>query len=146
MYKEEALNAGENYHQAAQELFPDDFFESNLVDWHWVDPFVVNISLACELYLKSILSDGETEIQGHDLSKLFDELDDEIKTTILSDPHFIGDDQFNNKLEASKTLFVDWRYHFEKDKHVHADLVFLENFAYVLHLIAEREVTSHDQL
>lgn len=48
-------------------------------------PFVVNLSLACELYMKSIMiftSKEGTFLKEHDLKKLFDELNADIQEVL----------------------------------------------------------------
>lgn len=46
-------------------------------------PIVTNISLSCELFLKTILRKINTSQKGHDLLKLFETLPEETKTILL---------------------------------------------------------------
>lgn len=146
MYKEDAFHIGECFHQVACEIIPENWLDNEDDDGHWFVPSIVNMSFACELYLKSLLSDGISEFQGHNLEDLFNKLSEETKSSVLLSPLFKGDSAFYEKLSDAKFLFKDWRYFFETRKSACVDVVFLENFALVLHGIAESEVTHHDQL
>ena len=145
MYKDESFSLGENFHQVACKIFPDDLFDES-DDGHWFVPYIVNLSFACELYLKSLLSDGESIVRGHCLSELFNSLDDRIKRLVLESPQFKGSEDFDIKMGEANNLFSDWRYCFEHKKPLLFDFVFIENLAIVLHAVAEKEVTPHDQL
>ena len=147
MYKDECLSLGESFHQVACDIFPDDWLDNDNDDYHWFVPYVVNASFACELYLKALLfNEDNGPTQGHDLSKLYESLSEEVKNKVLKNPCFKGDNEFLKKLEDAKSLFCDWRYCFEHKKPINVDIIFLENLALVLHDIAECEVTHHDQL
>ena len=90
MYKEDTFRVGESFHQVACDMIPNDWLEEN--DGYWFVPSIVNMAFACELYLKSMLSDGERIIQGHHLGKLFNQLVEEQKRNIINNPKFKGDD------------------------------------------------------
>ena len=145
MYKNESYKLAECFHQVACDIFPDDIFDEE-DDGHWFVPYIVNLSFACELYLKSLVSDGESEAHGHFLVELFNELDNKNKKMILDAPQFKGDEEFDDKLHEANNLFTDWRYCFEHKKPLSFDFVFIENLAMVLHAVAENEVTHYDQL
>jgi HEPN domain-containing protein len=80
-------------------------------------PFAVNISFACELYLKAIMmrrSSASEYMRGHDLKTLFESLPEEDRKAI---------EQLYNKkcrvsldklLQESGKAFEDWRYALEK--------------------------------
>ena len=139
MYKEESFRLGESFHRVACDMIPDDWIDNDEDDGHWFVPSIVNMSFACELYFKSLLSDGNSETKGHYLNDLFEKLNTEQKNCIINHPRFKGDDDFYSNLVTYKRMFEDWRYCFEKGKNSSVDLVFLENLALVLH-----EVTEHD--
>lgn len=81
-------------------------------------PCSVNISFACELYLKAIMiyrSTTDAFFKGHNLKELFNNLESLDNQSITS--KFAS--KYNNKsiidfLEENKTVFVDWRYALEK--------------------------------
>lgn len=138
MYKNEAFHIGESFHKISKEIIPDNFFEDSDDDYHWFIPSVVNMSFACELYLKSLLSDGNKGNLGHDIKELFDDLSNEKKEIIKNSLEFRGDKEFEKNIKINKDVFKNWRYAFEK-KEKTVDIIFLENFANVLHDIAEKE-------
>ena len=103
------------------------------LDWNsdFLFPFVVNLSLACELYMKSIMiftSKDNEFLKTHDLSKLFKKLNADIQEKLRS--------SFEKKekklsifLEQHKNHFVDFRYAFEeKDKSLCVFSTDLSNF------------------
>ena len=93
---------------------PEDFLdlESN-DDGHWFLPHVVNLAFACELFLKSLLSDGDSMFFGHNLADLFSKLDESIKHEILHSTSFDGDERFLLKLTENAQCYDEWRYIFE---------------------------------
>ncbi len=141
MYKYESFKTGEGFHQVAIDIIPDNLFSKD-DDYHWFVPSIVNMAFACELYIKSILSDGDSETKGHDLYDLFDKLNEEDKTIIIKDTKRKGTDDFYASLNDSRNLFENWRYHFEKNKSCSINIIFLENFTLVLHDFAEKSVNN----
>ncbi len=79
-------------------------------------PFVVNITFACELYLKSIMmsiSEDNEFVKTHDLLILFNNLgDDKIKDMLQKSFEEQGKDLLIF-LEQHKNHFIDFRYAFE---------------------------------
>ena len=79
-------------------------------------PFVVNITFACELYLKSIMmsiSEDNEFVKTHDLLILFNNLgDDKIKDVLQKSFEEHGKDLLIF-LEHHKNHFIDFRYAFE---------------------------------
>lgn len=74
-------------------------------------PIVVNISFACELFLKTLLKINDLPlIGGHDLSKLFCSLPKTIQNEIIG-----SDDgkEFAFHLKQNSCLFEEWRYIYE---------------------------------
>lgn len=141
MYKQDAFNLGECFHQVANDMIPNDWLEKEEDDGHWFIPSIVNMAFACELYLKSLLSDGESETHGHFLDELFNKLDNTIKEQIKNHPQFKGDSDFDSNLKANNRVFESWRYCFELGRECIVDIIFLEKFALVLHEITENEVS-----
>lgn len=140
MYKDEAFYTGENFHRVGSEMIPEDWLDNELDDGHWFVPSIVNLAFACELYLKSLISDGESRVEGHKWEELFEKLpNDELRDNIRNSPPFKGDDDFDAHLCECGNAFVDWRYIFEHNKPKSIDLIFLENFCSVLHDLAKEE-------
>lgn len=139
----EAFYTGEWFHRVASDMIPDDWLcSATNDDVFWFIPSVVNMAFACELYLKALISNGE-KVWGHRWSILFQQLSTEDQHAILNTPCFKGDPDFNRKIKENETVFEDWRYHFEPDKSICVDIIFLENFAITLHdLILEKQDIS----
>ncbi|MDN0032388.1 hypothetical protein QVN85_05685 [Oscillibacter valericigenes] len=89
-------------------------------------PIVVNISFACELFIKALLKINDLSIKReHDLSKLFCSLPETVRNEIIgSDDR----DKFTFRLKQNSCLFEDWRYIFENQPRS-IDLDFLFAFA-----------------
>lgn len=133
----EAFFTGEAFHKAANSMIPDDWIEDES-DGYWFIPSIVNLSLACELYLKYLLCENGIDYpRTHDLKTLFLALPLEIQNKVLNSAEFRGDDEFYNILEEDKDVFKKWRYYFENSS-ISVELIFLGNFAYVLHSISEQ--------
>lgn len=139
MYKIETFRTGESFHRVACNIIPDDWLDNDNDDAHWFIPSIVNMAFACELYLKSLISDGQSEAYGHNFSELYEQLSNQNKTSIAENPYFKGDDEFQQKLEAAGRVFVEWRYHFDGKYQPQVDLIFLENLAITLHALAENQ-------
>lgn len=102
-------------------------------------PFVVNITFACELYLKSIMmsiSEDNEFVKTHDLLILFNNLgDDKIKDMLQKSFEEQGKDLLIF-LEHHKNHFIDFRYAFEdNDKQLSVFSTDLGNFAKCLRKI-----------
>lgn len=83
MYKDEAFYLAESFQRIGVEIIPEDWLENESDDGHWLIPSIVNLAFSCELYLKSLISDGESRASGHDLEELFNELpNDELRDKI----------------------------------------------------------------
>ncbi len=148
MYKDEALILGENFQRLAGKAIPDDFFEESN-DCGWFVPYIVNTAFACELFLKSLASDGKSKVHGHNWRELFDALSAEKKNSILNHPYFKrddvkGDDEFREKLEEGGKVFSDWRYCFEHVKRISVDIIFLDHLTEVVHDFARKEVSEFE--
>lgn len=96
-------------------------------------PFVVNLTFACELYLKSIMmsiSEDNEFVKTHDLLILFNNLgDDKIKDMLQKSFEEQGEDLLIF-LVHHKNHFIDFRYAFEEnDKKLCVFSTDLGNFA-----------------
>ncbi len=96
-------------------------------------PFVVNLTFACELYLKSIMmsiSEDNEFVKTHDLLILFNNLgDDKIKAVLQESFEEHGQDLLIF-LVYHKNHFIDFRYAFEdNDKQLSVFSTDLGNFA-----------------
>ncbi len=106
-------------------------------DAHTFIPIIVNLAFSIELFLKSMLDSP----WGHDLEKLFMQIDDNEKNAILQltikqaqqlEPDFKESD-FWDSLRRNKLAFEDWRYFYQRGKN--ANIFFLLSFATALHNI-----------
>lgn len=138
MYKIEAFGQGESFHWAANSIIPDNWPDNEDDDGYWFIPSIVNKAFACELYLKSLLSNGNSQTKGHNLYELFVDLPQNLKDSIINSADFCGDDEFMSQLEIHKQTFQDWRYLFEH-KSVQVNLTFIDKLAETLHDLAEQE-------
>ena len=92
---------------------------NEFMDSLYLYPTVVNASLACELFLKSLvmLQDREQEkttyIEVHSLKYLYDCLNIETKEKIKALAGIYGFDSF---IEEAKLAFEEWRYAYEHKK------------------------------
>ncbi len=81
-------------------------------------PYAVNISFACELYMKAIMikrSSLSEFYTGHDLLALFNSLDANDQMSL--DSNFSA--RYSSKtlidfLDENRAVFIDWRYALEK--------------------------------
>ena len=106
------VQLADEFYSVAQCVAPDPF---DMYEWT-AYPYAVNISFACELYLKalSIRSGENHEFKGtHDLYHLFHSLSVSVQNTIKSN---YEDSRYRDNLEQfliiDREVFVDWRYPF----------------------------------
>lgn len=145
MYKDEAFYTGECFHRVALDIVPNDWLDNDNDDEHWFIPSVVNLAFACELYTKSLISDGERKPKHvHTWDELF-EVRHDLVDKIKNSPQFKGDEDFDKKVTEGGKVFNEWRYIFERNKAKSVDVVFLERFAFVLHDLAEVEVNAQQK-
>ena len=115
------INAFVVFKDVALELYEKIDKNKPLETFNEIIAFVVNGSLACELGIKAILSEKDYhDHKGHDLNKLFSELDDIKKDFIKKNmPSARLDEQglkeFDNLLEEVALNFKEWRYYYETD-------------------------------
>ena len=80
-------------------------------------PFAVNISFACELYLKAVMirrSTGSEYVRGHDLKQLFESLETGDRDEIRQMYEKKCPVPLDQLLEESGKAFEEWRYALEK--------------------------------
>jgi hypothetical protein len=82
-------------------------------------PFGVNVSFSCELFLKAIMlhqsSTNECD-KGHDLKKLYEKLDINIKNSIEGIYSKNGGNKpIDELLKEEGKSFIEWRYAYEHD-------------------------------
>lgn len=119
--------------------FDSDYFSAYFV------PAITTAAFSCELALKSILhSDSEKTIRGHDLHKLFKQLNQQtrldimertiqaynLKSEILRVSSRISQKDFYNLLSSHKETFTTVRYFYEGIPSL--DLDFIEAFMFCL--------------
>ena len=82
-------------------------------------PYAVNVSFACELYLKAIMlkrSGIDEFTQGHNLLDLFNSLDVQDKTNLETEfAQKYSEKTLIDFLDENKDVFISWRYALEKD-------------------------------
>jgi hypothetical protein len=79
-------------------------------------PSIVNFAFACELYIKSRLMHIDKDTHGHELEKLFNELDDDFKISLsLEYRKALEVDQasFESDIKTFSNAFTSWRYVYE---------------------------------
>lgn len=144
MNANEMLILANNFHQIAVDVtdrvLGDDWKNDN---WDFIVPQIVNISFACEIYLKALLTskgiEYPTDRHGHELKSLYELLPDEIKCEVFKLLESNMDlETFQKWLDEINTSFNDWRYIFEHKKALNADILFWGNFTFAINTVAER--------
>ena len=112
--------------------------EESILNKMYFLPAVVNTAFACELYLKSLL----TDTRGHDIKELYDKQNDVIKDcikdVIVSNKENYTDAIFEKNLQNIKDAFSTWRYYYEPEKDGKSlNIEFLKVFAFALHELKE---------
>ena len=81
-------------------------------------PYVVNGAFACEVVLKQFIATDKVRGCQHDLNKMYGLIDDEYRDRIKA--RFmrggLSEEELNEALSQSTSLFVDWRYFYEPEK------------------------------
>jgi hypothetical protein len=84
-------------------------------------PFVVNAAFAIELYLKTLGSLYDLKMHGHDLLDLLEELPAEAKELLRREIAMAPPSEgikdlsgFRSEIERLRSVFVDWRYLYER--------------------------------
>lgn len=84
---------------------------------NFVSPCIVNLSFACELYLKYLImtQNGEKQVTGHKLQDLFNTLTEDMQKEIESDYNKNKSIlSFTDCIQIHNDAFVDIRYLYEK--------------------------------
>jgi len=107
----------------------------------YVPAFVINLSFACEMFIKCLLIIENSKYDYvHNLKQLFDILPDMLKLNIKSDykklvsgKYMIHLSDFDHQLELHKRVFHQWRYYFDESVRANeVDYRFLMYFSLVL--------------
>lgn len=96
---------------------------------------IVNCAFSCELYIKSMLNEGNV-VRGHKLLELFNQLDDKWKGLIIRLMEY-EETIFYYFLNQSSNAFEEWRYIYEREggeRKIY--FVFLKKFAVTLQKVA----------
>ena len=136
------LNEADGYLIAGKTL---KYYKNGVVFFrNFVSPCVVNLTLACELYLKClILTKGDGKIEHiHHLSDLFQKLPDTIKSEIETDYNkWESPLSFDDCISVHNDSFVDIRYLYEKrnDSSKSFEPSSLYNLAVALHNVSHKD-------
>lgn len=83
-------------------------------------PYVVNGAFACEMAMKSAISDEHSKSIGHNLSNIYNSVyfKNEYKEAILNSflSNGLTKTDFIKVLNESSNLFIEWRYFYEETK------------------------------
>ena len=105
-------------------------------------PFVVNVSFACELYMKAfmIIHSVNNEFEsGHELGNLFNLLDNDLKEKVKeSFEKKYGTGSFNQFLNDNNNAFIDWRYALEHSVKTNINQFF--SFATILKEFVDKNI------
>ena len=105
-------------------------------------PVILACAFAIEVLLKLlILQETGNSASGHNLEALYNQLPEGLKDQVIS--RYISQNQeetidsLNEKMNAHKRVFVDWRYAFEGQNDQECSPSFLYSFAYSLSTFVE---------
>ncbi len=102
---------------------------------------IVNIVLACELFLKSlIIMDTKKIPKGHSIKKLI------IQSNILTElKQKLDNYDLDLEINGIDNAFVEWRYTYERDTMI-INNGFLNNFCVVLEKISRKKILENYNL
>ncbi len=100
-------------------------------------PGVVCLTFSIELGFKAILIGCNLSAHGHEFSKLFKKLPDEVKSEIIDLVTYENED-FQAKLDLVSNAFTKWRYLFEENGYHSIDIDFLSKLYAAVVQIAQR--------
>lgn len=116
-----------------------------------IAPYIVNLSFAAELFLKSLLVSTRVQFKPtHDLYKLYSLInDDEIKDNIKSACYRLkdidkSDIEFEKSLNDIREVFENWRYVYER-MHIATAVSFIKDFAYAVMIEAEKHKIENER-
>ena len=111
-----------SFAETANLLYSRDLFNSSYKG-STVAPFIVNACFSIEIYLKAIHEAYGESAKGHDLSKLYDNLNESAKITIDSAANDVRpqytlpmEATFESCLSELNNAFVNWRYVYEHNR------------------------------
>lgn len=102
--------------------------------FHFKVPQIVNLAFACEVFLKTIILTTQNEVRGHELKKLWSELDHELRVQLMvaiQDFTKLDESTILQMIENISNAFTEWRYLYEVSG-LSIQIGFLEDFTYVL--------------
>lgn len=95
-------------------------------------PFIVNLSFACEIYLKILIFNRTQKIvKGHCLDELFLKLPQKEQNDIKINININKNSNFDKELKNIKNIFTEFRYSYEFDN-LKYNISFLRDFAIIL--------------
>lgn len=103
-------------------------------------PTMVNITFACELYMKAIIlwsKKNNDVIREHELEPLFAMLPESIAAELRKE---FDDDIWKCNMRDSSDAFRQWRYYYEQDKVRFGHVGWLFELAEKLKEICQREI------
>ena len=110
-------------------------------------PFIVNKTIACEIYLKLILSENNISymkikgFNGHNISTLYSLLPLYIKKDIISNLQLKHFNDIEEKIKSISNAFINWRYIYENyNLNPSIDFVFLNDLCDCLDEIAQKTI------
>ena len=137
--------AGDIFHQAVRFLAASELLETVIVSLMENEKTfgqlsivcVVNLSFACELFLKSLIKNKKVNRfhNTHDLKVLFEALEDDLKRDIKSrvtSNRRPEDFNFDESLQKSSKTFESWRYLYENPIGKEGRIDFLKELSKVI--------------
>lgn len=119
------FQCGYDFYKAAIILNNNNNFKFHNISCININPIIVNISFACEIFIKTIYMTEESTLEyEHKLSILFNKLTQKSKNEILSFVQQYYVTTYNEKIDINKiqkrlkevgNYFVDQRYWFEQN-------------------------------
>ena len=104
----------------------------------YVVPAIVNLAFSIELYLKFLLlAEKKTLKKTHRLLDLFNLLDSTTKQKIINLTKY-DKDEFESLLSKHTEAFEDWRYIYEKNESISANMEFMKKLVDCVESIVNR--------
>ena len=139
------LKLADDFYKVAQSVTPDPF---EILD-HSAYPYAINMSFACELYLKAlaIKFSQNNEFEGtHDLWDLYHKLPVTVQLDIRNN---YEDDDYRDRLEQfldeDRKVFVEWRYPFANGQRI-GDLYFSDFQLFAEALIRTIQIAKSSEI
>lgn len=114
------INSFKIFREVAEDIYKKIDKKRPEKSFDYIIAFTVNCSFSCELGLKAIIAERYSEVKGHFLDKLFDQLEQEQKNFIIANMPSLADKsetskEFRDLITTVSNNYVDWRYYYEKD-------------------------------